>query len=78
MAYRSQPCDTYFVESQDSYTNVINQDYIKMVGRRKQEAMADELSRQACDSYLEDIINHMKNMEVNLPWHQNSLFSANT
>lgn len=31
--------------------------------------MADELSRQACDTYLEDIVDHMKNMEVNLPWH---------
>ena len=65
MAYQPQPCDTYFVESQDSYEHHVNQDYIKLVGRRKQEAMADELSRQACDTYLEDIVDHMRNMEVN-------------
>ncbi len=64
MAYHSQPCDTYFVE--DAYpTQRATQDYIKMVGRRRQEAIANELSRQACDTYMEDIISHMKHMEVN-------------
>lgn len=63
MAYQPQPCDTYFVESQDAYTQRPTQDYLKMVGRRKQEAMANELSRQACDTYIEDIVEHMKKME---------------
>ena len=64
MAYHPQPCDTFFVESSDGYTQRSSQDYIKMIGRRKQEAMANELSRQACDTYGEDIHAHMVQMEV--------------
>lgn len=70
MAYNPhQPCDTYFVEPQDTYTPSSSQDYIKMIGRRRQEAMTDILSRQACESYIEDIVGHMKQMEVNTPFH---------
>jgi hypothetical protein len=70
MAYHNlKQCDSYFVESDDAYIRQ-SQDYIKMIGRRKQEAMADELSRQASDLYLEDIVNHMKHMEVNNLGHQ--------
>jgi hypothetical protein len=65
MAYHRQPCDSYFVE--EAYPQRATQEYLKMVGRRKQEAMANELSRQACDAYIEDIVNHMQQMEVNLP-----------
>jgi hypothetical protein len=66
MAYQKKPCDSYFVETHDSsYHQRAPQDYLKMLGRRKQEAMANELSRQACDTYVEDIMNHMKQMEVN-------------
>ena len=64
MAYHPQPCDTFFVESSDGYTQRSSQDYVKLIGQRKQEAMANELSRQACDTYVEDIIAHMKHMEV--------------
>jgi hypothetical protein len=64
MAYH-QPCDTYFVE--DAFPartqRPTTSEYIKMMGRRKQEDMANELSRQACDTYLDDIIEHMRNME---------------
>ncbi|TVY83161.1 G1/S-specific cyclin CCN1 [Lachnellula suecica] len=64
MAYQKQPCDSYFVETHDSsHHQRAPQDYLKMLGRRKQEAMANELSRQACDAYMEDIMNHMKQME---------------
>ncbi len=64
MAYQPHPtCDTYFVE--EAFPQRASQEYIKMVGRRKQEDMANELSRQACDTYLEDIVDHMRNMEVN-------------
>jgi hypothetical protein len=31
--------------------------------------MANELSRQASDDYMEDIMKHMKRMEVRTPWH---------
>ena len=66
MAFQRQPCDSYFVESHDnSYSQRANQEYLKMVGRRRQQAMADELSRQACDLYMDDIVDHMADMEVN-------------
>lgn len=64
MAYhmKQQPCDSYFVES-DACPRAAPQEFLKMMGRRKQEAMAEELSRQASDAYLEEIKNHMKQME---------------
>ena len=62
MAYHHQPCDSYFVE--EAYPQRATQEYLKMMGRRKQEAMANELSRQACDTYMEDIVKHMQQMEV--------------
>jgi hypothetical protein len=66
MAYHQhQPCDSYFVESHDSYPPPSSQEYLKMIGRRRQEAMANELSKQACETYVEDIMGHMKQMEVN-------------
>lgn len=71
MSY-SQPCDTFFVEDntfqqqqQRQQPRQDSQEYIKMMGRRRQEAMANELSRQACDAYMDDIIDHMASMEVN-------------
>lgn len=62
MAYQHQPCDTFFVE--DAFPQRSAHEYMKIVGRRKQEAMANELSRQASEAYLEDIMSHMKHMEV--------------
>ncbi|KAF7867326.1 hypothetical protein EAF04_005409 [Stromatinia cepivora] len=69
MSY-SQPCDTFFVEDntfqqqpQQQQPRPNTQEYIKMMGRRRQEAMANELSRQACDAYMDDIIDHMASME---------------
>ncbi|KAM3077980.1 hypothetical protein ACMFMF_004393 [Clarireedia jacksonii] len=66
MSY-NQPCDTFFVEDssfqQSQQPRPNSQEYIKMMGRRRQEAMANELSRQACDAYMDDIIDHMAQME---------------
>jgi hypothetical protein len=36
-----------------------------MMGLRRREAMANELSRQASELYIDDIIKHMHQMEVN-------------
>lgn len=58
-----QPCDSYFVESHDTSYQRPTHDYLKMLGLRRREAMANELSRQACDTYMEEIVNHMKQME---------------
>lgn len=64
-----QPCETYFVESQDDNTNEFAprsdpRDYAKIIARQRQELMANELSRQACEDYLDDIMKHMIRMEV--------------
>jgi hypothetical protein len=69
MAYnqQQQPCDTYFVEEAYAPARSHQRDYVKEMGRRRQQAMADELSRQACDTYMEDIVAHMRNMEVTTP-----------
>ena len=66
MAYHHhQPCDSYFVEDEYPLRSNPTQEYLKMMGRRRQEAMANELSRQACDTYVDDILKHMEQMEVN-------------
>ena len=70
---KQQPCDSYFVESDDALYSRAPQEFLKIMGRRKQEAMADELSRQASEDYMDDIVNHMKQMEVIKPWPPNIL-----
>jgi hypothetical protein len=63
-----QPCDSYFVESHDTGVYAARADareYAKIIARQRQELMANELSRQACDDYMEDIMGHMRQMEVN-------------
>lgn len=65
MAY--QPCDSYFVESDDSSLfggRPDAREYAKIIKRRRQDLMANELSRQAVEDYLEDIMAHMSQMEV--------------
>lgn len=76
MAYQPhQPCETYFVESDDySWVQQQRQYQEKMAGRRKQQQMADELSRQATEQYHDDIVVHMQRMEVNILRH--SLFGT--
>lgn len=39
-------------------------DAAKMLARNRQEMIANELSRLAGDEYLEDIMQHMRHMEV--------------
>lgn len=67
MAYHpQQPCDSYFVE-QDNGVYAARADareLAKTIARQRQELMANELSRQACDDYMEDIMKHMRHMEV--------------
>jgi hypothetical protein len=63
-------CDTFFVEGPDNGVFAARTDsheYAKLIARQRQEMMANELSRQASDDYLEDILKHMKQMEVNIP-----------
>jgi glutamyl-tRNA reductase len=60
-----QPDNTFFVESDESNQHMSMRDAAKMLARNKQEMIANELSRLACDEYLEDIMQHMRHMEVN-------------
>lgn len=55
---------TFFVESDELSQRMTMRDAAKMLARNKQEMIANELSRLACDEYLEDIMQHMRHMEV--------------
>ncbi|KAK1767135.1 cyclin-like protein [Phialemonium atrogriseum] len=62
MAYSIHTSDaSFFVESDDQRISM--RDAAKMLARNKQEMIANELSRLACDEYLEDIMQHMRHME---------------
>jgi hypothetical protein len=39
----------------------------KMIAWNRQELIANELSRLASDEYLEDVMQHLRHMEVSLP-----------
>lgn len=45
-----------------------------MLARNRQEMIANELSRLAGDEYLEDIMQHMRHMEVGDPYLSCLLF----
>ncbi|KAL2023651.1 hypothetical protein VTK56DRAFT_1808 [Thermocarpiscus australiensis] len=57
------PDNTFFVESDDPRQRMNMRDAAKMLAREKQEMIANELSRLACDEYLEEIMQHMRHME---------------
>ncbi|KAL2136615.1 hypothetical protein VTI74DRAFT_2644 [Chaetomium olivicolor] len=64
MACSGYPTDnTFFVESDEPTHRMTMRDAAKMLARNKQEMIANELSRLACDEYLEDIMQHMRHME---------------
>jgi hypothetical protein len=64
MAY-SQHDHTFFVESDEPlHTKLSARDAAKMIARTRQDVIAGELSRLAGEEYLEDIMEHMKHMEV--------------
>jgi hypothetical protein len=63
--HNQQPSDnTFFVESDEPRQRVNMRDAAKMLARNRQEMIANELSRLACDEYLEDVMQHMRHMEV--------------
>jgi hypothetical protein len=55
---------SFFVESDEPCQRLNMRDAAKMLARNKQEMIANELSRLAGDEYLEDIMQHMRHMEV--------------
>ena len=63
MAYRNDA--TFFVETDEpAQPRLTTRDTLKMIARNRQEIIANELSRLASDEYLEDIMQHMRHMEV--------------
>jgi hypothetical protein len=63
MAY-SQHDDTFFVESDEPHHRITAQEAARMMARQRQDLIGVELSRLAGDEYLEDIMQHMRQMEV--------------
>ncbi|KAI1003322.1 hypothetical protein K3495_g4879 [Podosphaera aphanis] len=58
----SRQSDGFFVED-CTLPSRSTHDYIKRIGRLRQEALANELSRQASETYMDDIARHMYHME---------------
>lgn len=59
--------ETFFVESDEQPAPRVNvRDAAKLIARNKQEMIANNLSRLACDEYLEDIMQHIRHMEVRM------------
>lgn len=73
MAYHSainmaphQPCDSYFVETDDTTAISATErlQYESIIKRQRQERIADELSMEVRAEYLPEIVDHMAAMEV--------------
>ena len=67
MAYYTQQCDSYFVESHGNQEKIIRDGIRQREKQRKQQtqaAIAEELSLLTSDEYREDVLQHMETMEV--------------
>lgn len=62
MAYASGNCE-FFIES-DEPRRINMKDAAKLLARNRQEMIANELSRLAGDEYLDDIMQHTRQLEV--------------
>ncbi|ELR03526.1 hypothetical protein VC83_03403 [Pseudogymnoascus destructans] len=61
-----QPCDSYFVETEDTTCVISNAErlqYESIIKRQRQERIADELSQEVRAEYLPEIVDHMAAME---------------
>lgn len=59
--------ETFFIDSDEHLHNRIDpRTAAKMIARNRQDIIAGELSRLAGDEYLEDIMQHMRQMEASL------------
>lgn len=67
MAYHhhSRADGTFFVESDDiAMSRMSAREAAKILARNRREVIGNELSRLAGEEYLEDIMQHMRHMEV--------------
>lgn len=67
MACYPQPCDSYFVETQEDverrYRDSIREQQ-RRVNRQRQLGIAEELSATTSAEYRRDVIEHTEKMEV--------------
>lgn len=60
-------CDTFFVEGDDEgvYARAAaERENARQIGKLRQKALAEELSRATAEEYQEDVLDHMEHMEV--------------
>lgn len=60
-------CDSFFVESDDEgvYARAAaERENARQIGKIRQKALAEELSRATAEEYQEDVLDHMEHMEV--------------
>ncbi|PHH78334.1 hypothetical protein CDD82_3102 [Ophiocordyceps australis] len=64
MDYSKAPAhDGFFVEYDQCHGHIDSRTAAKMMARHRQDVIAGELSRQAADEYLDDMLKHMYTME---------------
>jgi hypothetical protein len=61
-----QPCDTFFVESDDLHPRMDPKEQARLIARERQYAIADQLSNLAKEEYLDDCLSHMLHMDVRI------------
>ncbi|OKL64029.1 hypothetical protein UA08_00107 [Talaromyces atroroseus] len=59
-----QPCDTFFVESDDMHPRMDPKEQARLIARERQYAIADQLSTLAKEEYLDDCLSHMLQMDT--------------
>lgn len=60
-------CESFFVESDDQgiYARAAaERENARQIGKMRQKALAEELSRATAEEYQEDVLDHMEHMEV--------------
>ncbi|KAH7464262.1 hypothetical protein FOMA001_g17440 [Fusarium oxysporum f. sp. matthiolae] len=76
MAY-FQHHDSYFAESDKPHHRITAEEAARVMARQKQDTIRIELSKLAGDEYLEDIMQHMRQMEVYCHIDVHRISSAN-
>ncbi|KUL86109.1 hypothetical protein ZTR_07660 [Talaromyces verruculosus] len=59
-----QTCDSFFVETDDVRPRFDPKEHAKIIARERQYAIADQLSAQAREEYLDDCLQHMLDMDT--------------
>lgn len=65
-----QPCDSYFVEPFEGdmcAPRLDAKEHAKYIAQERQAAIAEDLSRLACEELQDDILTHIEQMDVSSP-----------